>query len=431
MKMKYKVNLMINIKHLIRIALVFHITSLIIFSERRQTIFWANFSYILLISLTLIYVLMSKKITLTKNFKFYMAFAFYSFASFFWSLSPNETITRTYTFLMISIMVIVLVSYFASSGETDFIPYAIFVSGQLVILYVIYKYGLSNLVLLLSSGERIGGLIANENTLGMFMANTTIISYYYGYIKNNKIYYLLSVLQLIISLSTGSKKGFLIIVAGIVLIHLYANKRKPNVLRITRGVMIASILVFTLFQFIKLPMFSTIYLRLEIMISTFLSQESRYVDYSTLERIEMIRIGMSQFIRTPIFGIGIGSASYLTMQTFGVSSYLHNNYVELLATGGIIGFMLYYINIFYILIGLFKILKARNSMAVIAFILLFTQLLLDFGAVSYFSRITHIYIIFGIATVYNWEKENMHDIRRIHKGTQVTSNLDLLKGINT
>lgn len=78
-------------------------------------------------------------------------------------------------------------------------------------------------------------------------------------------------------------------------------------------------------------------------------------DYSAEIRGQMIPIAFLMFLANPIMGNGYAffiTHSGLNILTQNYST--HNNYLEILVNYGILGFVLYYSIIFYILYGLFK-----------------------------------------------------------------------------
>ena len=111
-------------------------------------------------------------------------------------------------------------------------------------------------------------------------------------------------------------------------------------------------------------------------------------DYSTLNRLEFIRIGIGQFIKTPILGIGIGNSPVI----IGRETYLHSNYVELLACGGLLGTIVYYAPYFYLLKRFLRVREKDYSIKV-AITMLITQLILDMAQVTYFSKETYIFLM--------------------------------------
>lgn len=134
------------------------------------------------------------------------------------------------------------------------------------------------------------------------------------------------------------------------------------------------------------------------------------IDNSTYLRQQFIKIGLEQFLETPFFGIGIDNARLLLLQHFGYTTYLHNNYVELLASGGIVGASLFYSIYAYIIYKLKSNWKNYSSEKIAVLLLIFLMLAMDFGAVSYYSKSTYFYIMmFFLFIKYNTRRRRNQD----------------------
>ncbi|MBR0153395.1 MAG: O-antigen ligase family protein, partial [Lachnospiraceae bacterium] len=94
----------------------------------------------------------------------------------------------------------------------------------------------------------------------------------------------------------------------------------------------------------------------------------------------------------PLLGIGMDNARMIGGEVFNKGEYyLHNNYMELLADGGLIGFLLYYSMPFLLLTRAVR--QQRRWVeddAMICVILLLLMLVLDVGFVSYDSRTNYL-----------------------------------------
>ena len=136
---------------------------------------------------------------------------------------------------------------------------------------------------------------------------------------------------------------------------------------------------------------------------------SNTVEGSTYLRYRYIQSGLETFIANPIIGIGLNNSRFITMTVSGEYTYLHNNYVELLACTGIIGFSLYYYEFIYIFKNIFKYLKKEPflKLALILSILLF---LMDFGVVSYCEIKESMYLLIIYILVDKAKLE--HDVQK-------------------
>jgi len=107
----------------------------------------------------------------------------------------------------------------------------------------------------------------------------------------------------------------------------------------------------------------------------------------------MVEIGLKTFLDHPLFGIGIGNSRELTVVYLGWETYLHNNFVELLASGGIVGFLLYYAMYLYLISVFWRCRKQYNEEYAICLTLLLVLLVLDFGRVSYYTKTQYVFLM--------------------------------------
>ena len=123
------------------------------------------------------------------------------------------------------------------------------------------------------------------------------------------------------------------------------------------------------------------------------------MDHSTELRNEMIRIGFETFLEHPLLGIGIGNSYVITLEELSISTYLHNNYIELLCCGGIIGFLCYYSLHIYIAYNLFKYKNHDKETFAIGILWMLLIFIIDWGMVSYYSKIQAYYLLINFLNV--------------------------------
>ena len=168
------------------------------------------------------------------------------------------------------------------------------------------------------------------------------------------------------------------------------NKFQSNIKKIVVGAILVVLFNFLIDYFSDFSIFT----RFEGFLNSITG--SGKVDSSTLERKLFIKYGWEQFLMTPFLGIGAGNSGYITMKAAGWWTYLHNNYIELLATTGILGFGLYYYNFYYLIKGLIKKKTTKLfdiNLKKFALIFILLLLILDYVLVSYNSKITYIYLL--------------------------------------
>lgn len=250
-------------------------------------------------------------------------------------------------------------------------------------------------VVLLSLGTITQGRLAsstemNANRLAMLCVYGFILTLYLKQIGKMKptLYWTRLALYLIAVLLTGSRKGLLMIVLAVVVVNLTRGSRK-----IVKTVLISGALCVMLYLLItKIEfLYNIIGVRVENLIT--LITEGSTEEGSLKSRQTLIEIGMRYVKRKPWTGYGydcfklvsgISGSGNTGNATFGY--YSHNNYIELLFGGGIIGTILYYIPIVWLLRKILKSVKKDPCVPYLLAILV-SKLAIEYAYVSYYSRV--------------------------------------------
>ena len=320
------------------------------------------------------------RIVLGKSVILPFILVFYEIISCVWAFNQEVAISQLVTQLQLFVLFFFSYMYIKQIGRLEDYYNAMYLSGIGLIFYSLYVYGgLSGFLAIMSTGHRMGDLIGNQNTYGLVFANAALVALYYFFFNNEKRHVLLAGLLIFFGFSSGSKKvAFLLLIGLIFLILSKYGIRKPFKVLIYS---FASLLVG--WMFIHLPIFSTILERLE-------SYFSVTGNTSDNIRAELIRFGLKLFMENPLLGYGLNN--YHLFHWSGV--YSHNNYIEVLVSLGIIGFIIYYsifINSATVLI------KKREYLKPIHFLLAFSILssfVFGYGMVQFYSK--GIWILMGV-----------------------------------
>lgn len=359
------------------------------------------------IGIELVLMIKEKKILIQKNIVVLYLFSAFLFVSNFWAIDKNASITisKTVLFLVTSTMIMYNYFYKLDNGISILIKIIIW-AGIVFSIYFFSYYGIINCINMIFSGMRVGDEIDNVNRIGLEVAVTYLLILFEG-INNKKKYLFLLPIPLIVALGTGSRKVFILLLLGTILLVLF-NSENNKLKAIAKKIMILIALVVIIkIAFNTFSDFSIIK-RLNSFTNYYTGEGK--VDHSTIERSLYIKYGLDEFNNHPILGIGAANSSIITSKVSGMFTYLHNNYVELLATTGIIGFALYYFNYYYLIKKAFnkkcyevKEKNIKNFMI----ILLLLLLILDYGQVSYYSKSLYVYFLIpmiGIGDGKNVEK---------------------------
>ncbi len=364
------------------------ITSFFIF-ERQS---WGKYVYLLLAIMIVIVDLFKGhfkiRIKLDEYHLFTLAFALYVLMSSVWAVNSRYTFDRLSTMLRIFACMYLIYIHYRENDDKEAVILALMWSGYILSLYSISFYGLSNIRRIVVLGSRLGNEFANINAIGTMAALSILITLTKIIDKKYSVSIIFAIPAALMVIATGSKKAILQIAIGIIIaVVLQVNSEEGKIQKKIAKLIIGLATLFILLVVVsELDFMKSIMYRMDIFLDMFSSSGTS--DYSTLHRMEFIRIGLEQFVKTPIFGIGIGNSPVI----IGHDTYLHSNYVELLACGGLVGAIVYYAPYIYLLKRFLQVKEKSYSLRV-AIVLLITQVLLDVAQVTYFSKETYIFLM--------------------------------------
>lgn len=313
--------------------------------------------------------------------------AAYCFASSLWAWVPSLAVSKGITILLILICFSALYTYYQSKNSVDYLLKSIMYAGYGVAIYSFVFYGFSGIQNMMLNGIRIENEFANANSLGMIAAFSCIIQTFY-WIKDritlSSVFIIPAVLLILIS---QSRKAIVLLILGEILVSMVISKDNRALRRVANFFLILIILFFLIFILSKLDVFSST-----------LKRFVQYFDSVAGNREENIRdvfrqIGFNQFFKKPIFGIGIGNSSELLGRFGQRRTYLHDNFAELLACGGIVGFAIYYSMYVRVFFVMWKNKNTYKLTTYLCLILLVLLVVMDYGRVSYASKQQYVFFM--------------------------------------
>lgn len=394
-----------------KIVFAFYVFTIFVFSSDADTNTISRLALIAFCGVACLMFFNTYKMKLDPYFWYIGVFVVFTFLSILWAIEPSLAVVKGITLVQILLMSVFAYSFFYAIDDTEFITKAIFVSGLCMCVYLLYLNGIGAYIGGLLGGMRMGEEFGNVNSVGSYAAITVIIGLYYAMFKNKKIYYLLILLPIFIGLGTGSRKVLLTFFVGTFVLFACKFRSEFTFKNIFKTVLIILVVVIVFIQILQLEMFATINERFQTLINFFTGQG--VVDSSTLKRHAMIEGGMEQFFKTPVLGIGIGNSPVITSNILGESTYLHNNYVEILACGGIVGFICFYAMFAYVLINLIKLLLKNNSNAILPFTIIIIYLINQYAMVVYYDKTTYLYLVYCFLVIKKEKEKQNEQIKEI------------------
>ena len=329
---------------------------------------------------------MKFNLRITSFHKYILMFSLFCLMSSVWAWNPLLAISKGITILSILISFSLIYPYYEKQNNIESLLLSFMLSGYGICLYMIYYYGVDGIIGMLTGGVRLGNDFTNANAIGLLAATSCIIQYFF-YQQNKYRITTIFVIPAMIALAISqSRKAIIMIVVGVIALTLTTVNGKKNIKKYFQ-VLISLVVIGIIFYVLaKLDMFSGVLKRFNTLLESI--NGTRDEDIRSIYR----RLGMQQFYKTPILGIGMGNSLELLSSLGERRTYLHCNFVEILASGGIIGFIVYYAIYYKIAKNLIKYKRFRIS-SNLCLVLITLMILMDYGMVTYYDKQQYLYFM--------------------------------------
>lgn len=340
-----------------------------------------------------------------------LLFICFSLLSSLWALNASDSVIMARTLIRIFICAYMLYLTYLNIPEMDvsMLLKAVMWAGYMISLYTLFFYGLDTIIAAGSSSSlRVDNEFANVNTIGMACALSCVIQINLKYLRPQDHFFpsaLLMVPSVIVVAATQSRKALVFLIVG-TLGYAFVKAQKSQKSIFIKGFKILFwilILAFVLYWILQLEVFDGIRGRMEAMLNAVLGNGK--VDHSTVLRNNLRTLGLTWFLKHPVGGIGIANPHILANQYYAFDSYLHDNFVELLCGGGIIGFCLYYAMYVYLFSQLWKYRKVDKQRAAFFALWLMLMLAMNFGLVTYYSKAQNFYLMIHFINVFDLKRK--------------------------
>ncbi|MDO4493101.1 MAG: ATP-grasp fold amidoligase family protein [Clostridia bacterium] len=300
-----------------------------------------------------------------------------------WAVNRPQAMAMVKTLVIDFVFLFVLLQYLTARKELT-APINAYMIAVFIIILGIFRFSGGH-IRHYRFGQAAG---INPNTV----AGITIIAYvgslYLAFRRKKPAYLLCTALFLLTILVTGSRKG-LLTVAVFTPVYVLWMDRKHLVRDLAILMVIAAVSCWFLFgiEIVR----NNIGERLLESIKSVLGLAEK-TEQSIAERGLFSKMGMEIFLKAPLKGCGLDCFRFAS----GTETYAHNNYIELLADGGIVALLLYYVPILGIGIRCLK--RSKDDAAVFGAVLILMFFAQDIATVSYYER-TPLMILMLAASV--------------------------------
>lgn len=236
------------------------------------------------------------------------------------------------------------------------------------------------------AGINIGGVIAISTgwMAGICMVLSVII---YKRLDSKKFWAIVLVMIFAL-LTSGTRKAFLFTPLSI-WGYFYVNQHKKNVIKSLLKIF-AIVLISVAGYFIVLNidiLYETVGYRLENVVHYIISDGQAEVDASMLTRMSLVDRAHIAFLERPIWGWGLNNFRYAVNNG---GTYSHNNFYEILVSGGWVGFLIYYSKYVFVFLRLRKAISMgeKNDIKILHLLMTLccTLVLLEYWQITYYTR---------------------------------------------
>ena len=193
---------------------------------------------------------------------------------------------------------------------------------------------------------------------------------------------------ILVILLTGSRKGLLMVILTLAVVRFAQERRKifKNLF-----ILACSVVAFYILIMNVSVLYNIIGVRVENLMLILAGEGT--AEASLDDRQKLVSLGMEHIRENPWVGYGYDCFKMISgigpngKVKAGVAGfYSHNNYIELLFGGGIIGLVLYYIPVLYLLIKLTKKIRKNPAMPYLLAMMV-SMLAMEYARVTYYVRV--------------------------------------------
>ena len=378
--------------------LVYLITAVLLLKDCFPNVFPTFIQAIILLGV----IWKSNKHTSIKPIIWYGTFLFY--CSFELLLNDNFEILIT----LINTLLYIVAYNFACQRQEDIYHFfkSVAFFGLIVFTFIFFKY-----YNILGSG-RLGDYME-----GTTYSNSIQFSYYIIiilcscisiliFLKKKDIFVYIALITMtigfVIAAFNGAKKGILTPLFFIIIYIIFRYKR--NTIKLFTYIICFFVIVYFFWDTIKdIEILEHYFTERFSGLIAFFSGNNIAVDASTEERASYIPIALNAFLDSPIYGMWGLAHSNIFFKSLIYVNHPHNLYLELLAAGGLILFILYFYFPFMLVFKYGKHLYSSN-LHVLLFCFVLTVLFNDINSSSYNIPIQNIIFVIAYKHYFLFQK---------------------------
>ena len=320
----------------------------------------------------------------------YGVFVLYGFASILWAYDPGACFHVTSRIIQCLIIQFCMAQTYSSKTA---LPRCLKIIVLAAVMSSVYMLSQTPAGHLFNNPFGSASASLNPNMFGVIYSFGALIAYFFGCHLRKWVAYPVAFYLVFMVVLTGSRKSTITVLLGILLLTLLTMNRRHGFLRF---VLTIGLVILFLYLIMTIPeLYTVLGRRFDSMLGFFTNNEK---DYSMTLRLTFMRIAKQIFLENIFFGVGIVNFHVVLGTVMNASTYAHNNYYELLADLGLVGFALYYSYYIYVAVATLKRTILGSQYAKLMLTLISAILICDFGIVSFYT--IQVNVIFTCTTLF-------------------------------
>jgi O-antigen ligase len=390
--------------------------SLPIFSYNTELYMYSNYIFVAMAGYWFFELILSRKIIFIYNSitSFLLAFVLYFYAQSLIYSDFDASFGKITALVALFLAFNIVSSVIYRVGSATLIIRSIGLGVLIVSLQMMYENSFSGIVM--RGSESQSALIENTNAYGKLIFVSSVLLFMDYYKSKGRLYKIFFFMVIAINvyfvfMMLGSRQSFVVMTLLILVVFynwiftIKNNGSNKNLLKISK------------FLLGVIALYS---------VMSYFSENSRYLDRvvniinpilnnevlnenSANKRLELIDKGVELWSKSPLFGSGV---NYFRVHS-GFYTYTHNNYIELLVSGGIISLVIWY-GIFSLLIHKvivkMKINRSDNRRERLLLLGIIGVLLLDIVSVSYSDKVIWLFMSIAFTVTHRKFVHRSHGI---------------------
>lgn len=291
----------------------------------------------LLIGCVFLYSVLFRREKIFKNFIVGSTiFVVYSIiSSLLWAYDTNVAIDSSMQLIKSVLIALIFISLLNSDVDFEWALFSFSLAGILYAVLYLQNVDISHLGADRISRNEVSDGLPNVNTVALLVSFSFLYFMYMYFYGKRFVYLIIAAIVFVITFLLGARKSIITLVIGMIMM-LFKLNATSRVKLLTLSV------IFIVLLIIYIPPEYLSFVSERLAQLNFFENKVEDLDKSDTIRALLLERGFVYWLQSPFIGNGYYNFSQLLLKDCGFAWYSHNNFLEALVGGGVVGFILYY-----------------------------------------------------------------------------------------